>query len=438
MTAEPVPPSPQEGDVLDLDELEKVARAVSTPGDIDSAPARGEYGYKEADAWYSCPACDGQGEVNGATYCNFDGKPLGVQFFGIGAEFGEWEAYFRALRPPTVLRLIALARSAQGEGDEKVLEVAQYLVRLEMALRRDDLDLRLDFDEPGPCEMAERIYPGFDADAYEMEVSRIATPNTDTPKPAKRTMTLTLTDAEMAALEELSKAKDLAPPSIFRQALKLYQLSHRDPELAHRAIGTPNTDTPAQQSGDYPELRCFLLGLTAPHGGTMTIYKKNCAKLAAELRELLPPPPEDTGGKATLSASSVHLGAPWRVMTNEEFSALNLQGVFVAERTGGEVRVWLHDQLREALSTFTLSAPTPSEREKVLEEELKTEKGRASTLLEAAYEAVTQLGAGDLVSEEWLIPAIMKADPDRAYAQKAMADLGYVPALSTPSEEGKA
>lgn len=45
-----------------------------------------------------------------------------------------------------------------------------------------------------------------------------------TTAPTKRTMTLNLTDAEMAALEELVKAKDLSPPNIFRQALKLYQL----------------------------------------------------------------------------------------------------------------------------------------------------------------------------------------------------------------------
>jgi predicted transcriptional regulator len=40
----------------------------------------------------------------------------------------------------------------------------------------------------------------------------------------KRTMTLNLTDAEMRALEELSKLKDLSKTAVIRQALRLYQL----------------------------------------------------------------------------------------------------------------------------------------------------------------------------------------------------------------------
>lgn len=42
--------------------------------------------------------------------------------------------------------------------------------------------------------------------------------------PAKRTMTLNLTDAEMAALEELSEKKDLSKTAVLRQALRLYQM----------------------------------------------------------------------------------------------------------------------------------------------------------------------------------------------------------------------
>lgn len=41
---------------------------------------------------------------------------------------------------------------------------------------------------------------------------------------AKKTMTLNLTDAEMAALEELCDKKDLSKTSVVRQALRLYQL----------------------------------------------------------------------------------------------------------------------------------------------------------------------------------------------------------------------
>lgn len=40
----------------------------------------------------------------------------------------------------------------------------------------------------------------------------------------KRTMTLNLTEAEMAALEELSAEKDMSKTAILRQALRLYQL----------------------------------------------------------------------------------------------------------------------------------------------------------------------------------------------------------------------
>ncbi|HEY4131978.1 MAG TPA: ribbon-helix-helix protein, CopG family [Gemmatimonadaceae bacterium] len=39
----------------------------------------------------------------------------------------------------------------------------------------------------------------------------------------KRTMTLNLTDAEMGALEELSRRKDLTKTAVLRQALRLYQ-----------------------------------------------------------------------------------------------------------------------------------------------------------------------------------------------------------------------
>lgn len=41
---------------------------------------------------------------------------------------------------------------------------------------------------------------------------------------AKKTMTLNLTDAEMAALEDLCTKKDLSKTSLLRQALRLYQL----------------------------------------------------------------------------------------------------------------------------------------------------------------------------------------------------------------------
>lgn len=41
---------------------------------------------------------------------------------------------------------------------------------------------------------------------------------------AKKTMTLNLTDAEMAVLDELSAKKDISKTAVIRQALRLYQL----------------------------------------------------------------------------------------------------------------------------------------------------------------------------------------------------------------------
>ena len=41
---------------------------------------------------------------------------------------------------------------------------------------------------------------------------------------AKRTMTLNLTDTEMAALESMSVEKDVSKTAILRQALRLYQV----------------------------------------------------------------------------------------------------------------------------------------------------------------------------------------------------------------------
>lgn len=42
--------------------------------------------------------------------------------------------------------------------------------------------------------------------------------------PARKTMTLNLTEAEMDALESLCKQKDLSKTAVLRQALRLYQL----------------------------------------------------------------------------------------------------------------------------------------------------------------------------------------------------------------------
>jgi predicted transcriptional regulator len=44
------------------------------------------------------------------------------------------------------------------------------------------------------------------------------------PISAKRTMTLNLSDAEMAALEELARKRELTKTGVIRQALRLFQM----------------------------------------------------------------------------------------------------------------------------------------------------------------------------------------------------------------------
>jgi hypothetical protein len=92
-----------------LDKLEALARAA-TPQDFDSAQI------KRTGGWAECPACDGEGTVSlGNDFCNYDMAPQGVQFYGIGDAHVNTEAYYRAVTPATVLKLIAQARAAQPE-----------------------------------------------------------------------------------------------------------------------------------------------------------------------------------------------------------------------------------------------------------------------------------------------------------------------------------
>lgn len=69
--------------------------AAATPGDLGTAERHTKSETVE------CPACQGDGELDAADYCNFDGVALGVQFYGIGNEFGAheklWTATIKAL-----------------------------------------------------------------------------------------------------------------------------------------------------------------------------------------------------------------------------------------------------------------------------------------------------------------------------------------------------
>lgn len=119
---------------LNLNELERLAREA-TPQDFDSAKLT-----CDANGWIECPHCGGEGNVQlEADYCNYDGQALGVQFYGIGNEFGTAERYYRAARPAVILAMIARIRElelragqrADGEGRGWFDVVREKLQRFE-------------------------------------------------------------------------------------------------------------------------------------------------------------------------------------------------------------------------------------------------------------------------------------------------------------------
>ena len=69
------------------DELEGLITAA-TKGDLATAELH------TASEMVECPLC-GDGEIEAANYCNFDDIALGVQFYGIGNEFGAHEKLWR-------------------------------------------------------------------------------------------------------------------------------------------------------------------------------------------------------------------------------------------------------------------------------------------------------------------------------------------------------
>lgn len=95
-----------------MTEIEKKALALverlrglfekATPGDLNTAERHTLSEYVE------CPMCGGDGEVGATDYCNFDGVALGVQFYGIGKEFGAHEKLWSELikSTPVMLDLI--------------------------------------------------------------------------------------------------------------------------------------------------------------------------------------------------------------------------------------------------------------------------------------------------------------------------------------------
>ena len=66
------------------EEIRELA-AKATKGNLKSAQ------YFIEEEIIECPFCNGSGEIEATNYCNFDEKALGVQFYGIGKEFGAHE-----------------------------------------------------------------------------------------------------------------------------------------------------------------------------------------------------------------------------------------------------------------------------------------------------------------------------------------------------------
>lgn len=73
--------------------------AKATSMDLETAEVKDEGGF------FECPACSGEGMVEGDTYYNYSDKATGVQFFGVGPSFQNDEALFRAF--PEMLSLVA-------------------------------------------------------------------------------------------------------------------------------------------------------------------------------------------------------------------------------------------------------------------------------------------------------------------------------------------
>jgi hypothetical protein len=131
------------------DELAGLA-AKATKGNLATAS-------KYTEECIECPVC-GDGEVDAADYCNFDDKALGVQFYGIGDEFGAHEKLWSAVMQNFDAILAALRQH------EQMREALEYIAEEYDAGRHDGL--------PEPC-------PAHDADT--MFAVALAALNQDKP-----------------------------------------------------------------------------------------------------------------------------------------------------------------------------------------------------------------------------------------------------------------
>src|SRR6478735_11335910 len=93
--------------------------AAATRGDLSTAERH------TASEYVECPLCH-EGEIEASDYCNIDAKALGVQFYGIGDEFGAherlWNETLSAL--PGLLDLIERQARVIEEAREALAEIA--------------------------------------------------------------------------------------------------------------------------------------------------------------------------------------------------------------------------------------------------------------------------------------------------------------------------
>lgn len=87
--------------MIDTTKLRELAQKA-TPQNFETAQIK-----TGNDASIECPFCGGEGLIaSEGGYCNYDGVAIGVEFYGVGTEFGAAEAYYRAATPATVLALL--------------------------------------------------------------------------------------------------------------------------------------------------------------------------------------------------------------------------------------------------------------------------------------------------------------------------------------------
>ncbi|MCA7945623.1 hypothetical protein [Burkholderia vietnamiensis] len=146
----------------------KQTALAATPQNIDSAQSIDHY---NDGRFIECPCCSGEGSVElEADFLNYDGKALGVQFYGIGNEPGAAEAYFRAASPANILALLARLESAESALAASPVEqpAAAPIDGVVGPLRDDQRQhaISLYLNLPHSWESAQAVINSVSADAY--------------------------------------------------------------------------------------------------------------------------------------------------------------------------------------------------------------------------------------------------------------------------------